>query len=106
MSTTNIPAVLKRLGELHAIYCVPGASWWTRWDTKRRAFRYLMKYGAAILAYIAAQDAAARSHADAIAKARRQAFQSGRWEEHKYLIALSRWKKTKKGKMPKEPKPL
>jgi hypothetical protein len=106
MSAPNIPAILRRLAELHAIYTAPDTSWWKRCDAKQRAFGYLSKHGQAILEYITALEASAQANTAAVAKARREAFQSGRWEEHKYLTALAKWRKTKKGKMPKEPKPL
>lgn len=106
MASPSIPAVLKRLGELHALYVAPSSSWWTRWDARKRALRYVTKYGVAILEHIAGLEAKAQVHAADLARARRDAFAAGRWEEGKYLRALSQWKKTGKGKKPKEPRPL
>ncbi len=107
MPSSSIPAVLKRLGELHAIYSARGSPWWKRWDTKQRTFRYLTRYGSAILEHINQQQATIQYLRDTkIPEARREGFYTGRIEQEKYDRLFAQWKKTRKGKEPKAPKPL
>jgi hypothetical protein len=106
MSAPNIPAVLRRLAELHAIYSARGSSWWSKWNAKRKAFLYLTRYGRQILDHIEAQDQALRKSEVAAQDARREGFYSGRFAQEKYDRLMAQWKVKRKGKMPQHPKPI
>lgn len=106
MSPSSIPAVLKRLAELWHVYFAPRSSWWTRLQAKRRLFKILRVYGHTILEYIATLEATLAAQQEVATQQRRVAFQAGVVEQSIYQRKFDAWKKTKKGKMPKEPKPL
>lgn len=105
MSSSSIPAILKRLAFLHAVYFHPSSSWWKRWNAKRRLFKTLAEHGQTLLEHIANLETAIQQAEAKVADTRRDAFYTGCMQQEKYDRLMSDWKKTKKGKPPKAPRP-